>query len=115
MADPGDWRAYVDASSQCMYYYSRRLRRTTWTAPPQFVVASAVPSAPADRAGDPPRLVVDVRGGWKCVRDPSSGDVYYVHRRTRATQWEKPREWDSTPAATPPQFPPLSALPPPPA
>lgn len=38
----------------------------------------------------------DCRNIWKVLTDPSSGKLYYLNTQTNTTQWEVPKELQST-------------------
>lgn len=90
-----DWREYIDSATGRPYYHSDRLRRTSWNAPAKFVRAGTPPSrrSPEASATQKRKTVTGKCGEWYRVRDTLSGDEYFVHRPTKATQWEAPADW----------------------
>jgi hypothetical protein len=90
-----DWREYYDAEHGMPYYHSESRRLTTWTLP----VGCTAQPASGPRHGRRPAVqskhVVDRRGDWCQVVDTLTGDAYFVHRRTKATRWQEPEDWNT--------------------
>lgn len=99
---PADWRKYYDEEHGMPYYHSESRRLTTWTLP-AGCTASEVASSP--RQGPRPstsKQVVERRGNWCQVADTVTGEVYFVHRRTKATRWQAPVHWETPTPESPP-------------
>ncbi|KAI1468763.1 uncharacterized protein F4812DRAFT_450710 [Daldinia caldariorum] len=59
--------------------------------PPQFVVAGATAHTPSPFQGQGPTSPPPLPEGWIAHLDQNSGQYYYIHLATQATQWEFPK------------------------
>lgn len=108
-----DWKVFKDASGK-EYYYSRRLRRSTWTTPdslrppeeqrPITEPSNAVNGEPAHKPAEevpkrvakvtpPTRKALQTFGDWCEVFDEPTQKRYYHNKVTKATQWNPPPGW----------------------
>jgi hypothetical protein len=110
-----DWKALKDASGRT-YYYSRSLRRASWTHPdgsnPEPDISTsvggsleAVASTTAQvspvagqhvgQSNPNGRRSLSTQGDWVCVFDGATQQKYYYHRPSKITQWSPPQGWNA--------------------
>lgn len=110
-----DWKALKDASGRT-YYYSRSLRRASWTHPDgshvpsdvststqassqpfpsQTTQESPVSSHIAGQSASNGRRSLSTQGDWVCVYDGASQQKYYYHKPSKITQWSPPEDWNA--------------------
>jgi len=102
---PPDWAEVKDPRSGKTYYYNKKTKETSWTAPavePEPEPAEAEPEPepeprpqpepePRPQPEEPPSPAVDaLPPGWVEAKDPKSGKTYYYNKTTKETSWKKP-------------------------
>jgi len=100
---PPDWAEVKDPKSGKVYYYNKKTKKTSWTAPEPEPEATPTPEpTPAPAAAPAPAAEADpdaLPPGWTEHVDPRSGKTYYYNKSTKETSWKKPTASSAAPAA----------------
>jgi len=97
---PPDWAEVKDPKSGKVYYYNKKTKKTSWTAPEPEPEPEPVPAAVPEPEPEPepepvpepePEPPADaLPPGWTEHVDPRSGKTYYYNKSTKETSWKKP-------------------------
>ena len=88
----GDW-VKLDHKGR-PYYYNAKLKKTQWTAPPEFAASRTATTDNGSGSGS------GSGSGWVRLMDKKRGKPYYFNKQLNKTQWNPPPGFaDSTNAA----------------
>ena len=82
-----------DPSSGKVYYANTITKQTQWTAPEGWGAPAPTPPpvpVPTSVVSSAPKKTIAQEAGWKEMKDPSSGKIYYANTKTRETSWSVP-------------------------
>ena len=118
-----EWEEHIDPGSGMPFWFNRRTKESTWEVPtsagaggdgggssagtaktldkgfgnsptrsrrasPRSAARLKLQASLADDEVDTPRR------GWREQVDPSTGETFYFHKRTRQSTWTEPEFWD---------------------
>lgn len=95
------WVKATDPDSGEPYFVHVETHETTWDRPDDYfsdadgdaAAAAAGDDAPAPASAAPSHAQARTRSRWVPVEDADSGAVYYVHKDTRESTWDRPDDY----------------------